>query len=328
MKRASSMTTDHPRRRAVLLAAASALTATTRAATAATPAASPTAATPAGGASAAPLLQRRIPATGESIPAVGLGTWITFNAGRDAVLRAGAVAVMRAFFDGGGRVVDSSPMYGSAQEIVGHGLAALARGSTVFAAEKVWTGSGSAGPAQIETTRRFWGLPKLDLIQIHNLLAWEAHLPTLQAMKADGRLRLIGITTSHGRRHAELARILQTQRIDSVQLTYNLLDREAEQRLLPLAQERGIAVIVNRPFQEGALLGALARHPLPPFVAELGCDGWAQLALKFVLSHPAVTCVIPATTQVAHVRQNLAAAAGPLPDAALRQRIAAHVAAL
>jgi len=290
---------------------------------------------PASAAAAAPspapipaVLQRRIPSTGEGIPAVGLGTWITFNVGRDPVLRDGALAVMRAFFDGGGSVVDSSPMYGSSQEVVGHGLATLGRVGTVFAAEKVWTGAGRGGPAQIEATRRLWGLPKLDLIQIHNLLAWEEHLPTLQAMKAEGRLRLVGMTTSHGRRHSELERVLQAERIDTVQLTYNLLDREAEQRLLPLAQERGIAVIVNRPFQEGALLRTLARHPLPAFVAELGCDGWAQLALKFVLSHPAVTCAIPATTQVGHVRQNLGAARGPLPDAALRRRIAAHVAAL
>jgi diketogulonate reductase-like aldo/keto reductase len=158
----------------------------------------------------------------------------------------------------------------------------------------------------------------LDLMQVHNLLAWQDHLPRLLEMKAAGQLRYVGITTSHGRRHAELEHILRTQPIDFVQLSYNLLDREAEQRLLPLAQERRIAVIVNRPFRQGALLEQLRRHPLPGWAAEIQCDSWAQVALKFVVSHPAVTCAIPATSQVAHVRQNMGAARGHLPDGAAR----------
>lgn len=285
------------------------------------------AALPAPARAAAPL-ERAIARDGSRVPAVGLGTWITFNVGRDATLRANAVAVMRAFFEGGGRLIDSSPMYGSSQDVVGHGLAALGEQRRVYAAEKVWTGSASAGAPQIEATRALWRLPRLDLVQVHNLLAWEAHLETLARLKAEGRVRHIGITTSHGRRHEELERVMRTRPLDVVQLSYNPVETAVEQRLLPLARERGIAVIVNRPFQEGRLLERLAREPLPPWIAELGCDGWAQAVLKFVLAHPAVGCVIPATTQVAHVRQNLGAMNGPLPDAATARRIGAHIRAL
>lgn len=272
--------------------------------------------------------QRRIPSSGESIPAIGLGSWITFNVGDDAAARTACAEVMRAFLEGGGRLIDSSPMYGSSQAVIGEGLARIGGLPRVFAADKVWIGSGARGPAQIEASRRLWGVQRFDLLQVHNLLGWEEHLPALLAMKAAGRLRYVGITTSEGRRHAEMERIMRTQPLDFVQLSYNPLDREAEARLLPLAQERGIAVIANRPFREGALLRALARHALPAWAAELQCDGWAQLVLKFIVSHPALTCAIPATSQVTHVRQNLAAARGPMPDEATRRRIAAHIASL
>lgn len=271
---------------------------------------------------------RTIPSSGEAIPAVGLGSWITFNVGNDRVARAACADVMRVFFDTGGRLIDSSPMYGSAQGVIGEGLGRIGRAAPVFAADKVWISSGARGPEQIEQSRRLWNLPRFDLLQVHNLLGWEAHLPTLFAMKAAGRLRYVGITTSEGRRHREIEAIMRSQPIDFVQVTYNLLDREVEERILPLAQERGIAVIANRPFREGALLRALERHRLPAWAVELGCDGWAQFALKFIVSHPAVTCAIPATSSVAHVRQNMAAATGRLPDASLRQRMASHVAAL
>jgi diketogulonate reductase-like aldo/keto reductase len=274
------------------------------------------------------LLTRAIPSSGEAIPLVGLGSWITFNVGHDPVARDACTEVMRAFFEGGGRLIDSSPMYGSSQPVIGQGLAKLGRAASVFAADKVWIGSGARGPEQIEASRRFWGVPRFDLLQVHNLLAWEEHLPGLLAMKAAGRLRYVGITTSEGRRHAEIEKVMRSQPIDFVQLSYNLLDREAEQRLLPLARERGIAVIANRPFREGALLRDLQRHRLPTWAAEIGCDGWAQFALKFIVSHPAVTCAIPATSSVAHVRQNLGAARGVLPEAPMRARMAAHVAAL
>ena len=273
-----------------------------------------------------------IPSTGEAIPLVGLGSWISFNVGNDRVAQDASAEVMRAFFEAGGRMIDSSPMYGSSQATIGHGLARLGAGkAAVFAADKVWISSSrgdNRGPTQIEASRRLWRLARLDLVQVHNLLDWEVHLPTLLAMKAAGTLRYVGITTSEGRRHRDVEVILRSQPIDFVQLSYNLQDREAEQRLLPLARERGIAVIANRPFREGELLRDLARHKLPPWAAEIGCDGWAQFALKFIVSHPAVTCAIPATSSVAHVRQNLGAARGVMPDAAMRKRMAAHVAAL
>ena len=275
------------------------------------------------------LAGKPIPGKDNRIPLVGLGSWITFNVGNDRVAQDACADVMQAFFAAGGRMIDSSPMYGSSQATIGHGLARLGATASVFSADKVWISSGARGPEQIETSRRLWGVPRFDLMQVHNLRDWEEHLPTLLAMKAAGQLRYVGITTSEGRRHREMEAILRSQPIDFVQLSYNPLDREAEQRLLPLAAERGIAVIANRPFREGALLQALQRHALPPWAAsELGCDGWAQFVLKFIVSHPAITCAIPATSRVDHVRQNLGAARGPLPDAALRRRMAAHIAAL
>jgi diketogulonate reductase-like aldo/keto reductase len=274
------------------------------------------------GAQAAPLT-RAIPSTGERIPLVGLGTWITFNVGSDPPARAQCAEVMRAFFDAGGRLVDSSPMYGSSQDVIGDGLRTLRAQQRVFSADKVWTGGD--GAAQLEQSRRRWQVPRFDLMQVHNLLAWERQLPLLQAMKDRGQLRYVGITTSEGRRHREFEEIMRTQRLDFVQFTYNLLDREAEQRLLPLAADRGIAVLVNRTFQEGELLRKLERRKLPPWAAEIECTSWAQFALKFAVSHPAVTCAIPATRRVDHVRENLAVARGPLPDEPMRRRMAAYV---
>ena len=271
-------------------------------------------------------LARPIPSSGEAIPVVGLGSWITFNVGNDRAARAQCADVMQAFFDAGGRLIDSSPMYGSSQGVIGDGLQRLAAQPRVFSADKVWTSSAGAG--QIEASRQLWRVPQFDLLQVHNLLAWEQQLPLLQAMKASGRLRYVGITTSEGRRHREFEQIMRSRRIDFIQLSYNLLDREAEQRLLPLARERGIAVLVNRPFRQGELLRPLQRQPLPAWAGEIDCSSWAQIALKFIVSHPAVTCAIPATSSVAHVRENLAAAQGRMPDAALRKRMADHVAAL
>ncbi len=272
-----------------------------------------------------PLL-KRIASSGEAIPAVGLGSWINFNVGDDTQARATCTEVMRQFFAAGGRLIDSSPMYGSSQGVIGDGLQRLGLPRQAFAADKVWT-SGD-GVAQLEASRKLWRVPRFDLLQVHNLLAWERQLPLLQAMKAAGQLRYVGISTSEGRRHAELEQIMRSQRIDFVQLTYNPLDREAEQRLLPLAQERGIAVLANRPFREGALLRALQRHPLPGWAKEIDSTNWAQLVLKYIVTHPAVTCAIPATSHPAHVRENMAAATGRLPDEALRQRIAQHIAKL
>ena len=266
---------------------------------------------------------RIIPSGREALPLVGLGSWITFNVGNDPVARDASADVMRAFFEAGGRLIDSSPMYGSAQDVIGYALKKIGRPANLFAADKVWIAGEDEGRMQMDASRRLWGIPRFDLMQVHNLLSWQMHLPTLFAMKAAGQLRYVGITTSHGRRHGELEQIMSSQPIDFVQLTYNLHDREAEQRLLPLALERGIAIIVNRPFQQGNLLERLARRRLPSWAAEIDCTSWAQFALKFVISHPAVTCAIPATTRVDHVRENMGTATGRLPDAALRTRMAA-----
>jgi len=268
---------------------------------------------------------RPIPSTGEQIPVVGLGTWITFNVGRDPQLLDECAAVMAAFFAAGGRMIDSSPMYASAQPTIGYGLKKLGYPPQLFSAEKVWTSRGSNGPAQIEQARAYWGVPRLDLVQVHNLLSWEEHLETLFAMKAEGKIRYVGITTSEGRRHREFERVMATQPIDFIQVTYNVLDREVEARILPLAKERGIGVIINRPFRQKDLIRLVERHPLPSWVAETGSSTWPQFLLKFIISHPAVTCVIPATTRVDHVRENMAAGIGPFPDEALRQRMSEYV---
>jgi len=270
-------------------------------------------------------LTRPIPASGEALPLVGLGSWITFNVGNDPVARDACADVMRAFFAAGGRMIDSSPMYGSSQDVIGYGLKKLGMPEALFATDKVWIGSGARGRPQIETSQRLWGVPRFDLLQVHNLLAWQEHLPTLIAMKQAGQVRYVGITTSEGRRHREFEQVMRSQPLDFIQVTYNVLDREAEERLLPLARDRGMAVIINRPFREGELTKKLSRDPLPGWAKDIACTSWAQVLLKFIIAHPAVTCAIPATTRVDHVRENLAAASDPLPDAALRARIIAHV---
>jgi len=272
-------------------------------------------------------LTRPIPSSGEALPLVGLGSWITFNVGNDREARDSCADVMRAFFAAGGRMIDSSPMYGSSQPVIGYGLQKFGA-PNLLSAEKVWTSSPARGPAQIEASRKFWNVPKFDLLQVHNLLAWEEHLRTLFAMKAGGQVRYVGITTSEGRRHADVEKIMASQPLDFVQVSYNVLDREVENRILPLARERGIAVIVNRPFREGDLVRTIMRKPLPPFASDVGATSWAQLILKFIISNPAVTCAIPATTRVDHVQENLSAARDPLPDAAWRAKLVSHVAKL
>jgi diketogulonate reductase-like aldo/keto reductase len=278
-------------------------------------------------AAAAPIT-RTIPRTGAAVPVIGMGSWLTFDVGDDASARAARTRVLKAFFALGGGMIDSSPMYGSSEAVIGHGLAALGKPEGLFAATKVWTPGQDHGVRQMAESERLWGVRPFDLLQVHNLLGWEGHLETLLDWKAQGRVRHIGITTSHGRRHDELARIMTSQPIDFVQLTYNIDDREAEQRLLPLAAEKGIAVIANRPFQRGALIDRLQGRPLPPVAAEIGAANWAQVLLKWIVAHPAVTCAIPATTRVDHMQENMGAARGPLPDAAIRRHIAAYVAAI
>lgn len=268
------------------------------------------------------VVTRPIPSSGEQLPLVGLGTWRTFNVGDDPEGRDACAAVMAAFFAGGGRLVDSSPMYGSSQDVIGYGLKKLDARAKVFAADKIWTYSG--GAAQFAATRKKWGIARFDLMQVHNLLSWQEHLPMLIDMKAKGLVRYVGITTSEGRRHEEFEQVMRTQPLDFIQVTYNAVDREVEQRILPLARERKLAVIVNRPFRGGPLVRRAKRHKLPAWAKEIDCTTWAQILLKFIASHPAVTCPIPATTRVDHVRENVGASYGRLPDESLRKRIAAQ----
>ncbi len=274
------------------------------------------------------LPKRAIPSSGELIPILGMGTWLTFDVGGYPELIAQRAQVLKTFFDSGGGIIDSSPMYGSSEQVVGACLRLLEDHGELFTATKVWTPTRWLGIQQMETSMTLWGVTRFDLMQIHNMLDWETHIETLKAWKGEGRLRYIGITTSHGRRHEEMIGALKREPFDFVQFTYNLLDREAEERLLPLAADRGIAVIVNRPFRRGGLFDRVAGKPLPAWAGEIGCASWAQYFLKYILSHPAVTCAIPATTRVDHMRENLQAAIGELPDQATRRRMVDYVAKL
>jgi diketogulonate reductase-like aldo/keto reductase len=254
-----------------------------------------------------------------------MGTWITFNVGQDPDLRTSRTEVLRAFLQLGGGMVDSSPMYGSAEEVVGHALGRIGDDAGLFSATKVWTRGERGGAGQMAESRRLWDRDRLDLMQVHNLLSWKEHLETIRRERDEGLVRYTGVTTSHGRRHDELEQIMRSEPIDFVQLTYNILDREAETRLLPLAADRGIAVIANRPFRQKALITRFERHPLPGWAGEIQCENWPQFLLKFIVSHPAVTCAIPATSRVVHMLQNMGALHGPQPDAAMRRRMIDYV---
>ena len=279
-------------------------------------------------ASAETRITKPIPKTGERIGVIGMGSSVTFNVGDDKEERDIRTQVLRNFFAAGGGMIDSSPMYGSSEEVIGHGLSRVQAGNKLFSATKVWTSSRSEGVEQFKDSLSLWGLPKLDLYQIHNLVAWRDHLETLLEMKAGGQVRYIGITTSHGRRHRDLEKILASQPLDFVQLSYNAANHDVERRLLPIAAERGLGVIVNRPFQRGWLINKVQREKLPGWATEIGCTSWPQVLLKYAVSHPAVTCAIPATSNPDHMIENMIAGVGVLPDVALRKRIAETVSEL
>lgn len=273
------------------------------------------------------LVRKPIPSSGQTIPVIGMGTWRTFNVGDDEQLRLERTRVLEAFFEHGGGMVDCSPMYGSAAAVMGFALDRLDRPGPLFSAEKVWTEDGNRTREQVAEQESLWGVDSLDLVQIHNLAAWEMHLENLQAMKQDGRIRYVGITTSHGRRHADFERIMERHELDFIQLTYNITHREVENRLLPLAREKNIAVIANRPYDGGDLIRNLKSHESVPewAVDALDCRGWADFLLKFIVSHPAVTCAIPATTRVEHMHENMRAGREPMPDDVLRKRMVRHI---
>lgn len=271
-------------------------------------------------------ISRRIARTKEFVPAIGMGTWRTFDVGGQAHAIGKRVEILQRFFEMGGQMIDSSPMYGTSQVVLGQCLAAFEKDRdkekpSPFTATKVWTPGRSFGIRQMKNSADLWGVQKFDLMQVHNLLDWETHLETLQQWRADGKVRYIGVTTSHGRRHEKLEAIMRQKPIDFVQLTYNLLDREVEQRLLPLALERGISVIVNRPLQGSLLFDRARGKPLPPWAVEFDCENWAQFFLKFVISHRAVTCAIPATSRLDHMTENMGAISGALPNPKHRRQM-------
>jgi diketogulonate reductase-like aldo/keto reductase len=269
-------------------------------------------------------LARPIPSTGESIPAVGLGTWQVFDVAADATETAQARETLQTFVNLGGRVVDSSPMYGSSESVTGRLAAELGVGGKLFVATKVWTSGREAGMHQMEDSMRKLRVERLDLMQVHNLVDAQTHLATLREWKKSGRVRYLGVTHYHAGAHADLERIIKPVDVDFVQVNYSLAEPEAGRRQLAAAADSRTAVIVNRPFAEGAMFRRVRDKPLPEWAREIGCASWAQYFLKWILAHPAVTCAIPGSRNPKHVADNLGAAKGLLPDEQTRRRMASH----
>lgn len=271
------------------------------------------------------ILKRAIPRSGELLPAVGIGTWQTFDVGAAASERAQLTEVLRLMVELGASVIDSSPMYGESERVVGDLAAKLGIRPKLFLATKVWTTGREAGIRQMETSLRLFRAERIDLMQVHNLQDLATHVKTLREWKAAGKIRYLGITHYHAGAHKELERLVKTREYDFVQFNYSMAEREAEARLLPLCAETGTAVIVNRPFSHAGLFNRVRGKPVPPWCAEFDCASWAQFFLKFILGHPAVTCVIPGTGRIAYLKDNLAAGRGRLPDAALRRRMVEYL---
>ncbi len=267
------------------------------------------------------VIRKTIPASGERLAVIGMGSSRTFEVEPGDAALEPLLEVMRAFFAGGGQLIDSSPMYGSAERVIGKLLERIDTPRDLFTATKVWTNGRDSGIRQMQQSRERMGVERIDLMQIHNLRDWQVHLETLRDWQRQGRIRYIGITTSHGRYHRELEQILLAQPLDFVQFSYNIVDRDAERRLLPIAAERGIATLINRPYQRGSLFRRVRGKPLPDWAAEIDCASWGQFFLKYIAAHPAVTCVIPATSKAKHMVDNMGANRGRLPDAALRRRM-------
>jgi len=271
---------------------------------------------------------RPIPSGGERLPVIGIGTWQTFDVGGDAAARATLKEVMRQFFAGGGRVVDSSPMYGSSESVVGDLCGALGICEPLFMATKVYTQGRDEGIRQMQRSIERMRAGRMDLMQVHNLLDVATHTPTMREWKAQGRVRYIGITHYASHAYLEIERLLRTRQYDFVQINYSLAESASEKTILPLAQELGVAVIANRPFAEGAMFRHVRGKALPAWAAELGIASWAQYFLKWIVSHPAVTCTIPGTGKAEHMADNLKGGFGPLPDESQRRRMAQAYAAL
>ncbi len=270
----------------------------------------------------APMMAKKIPGSGEEVPVIGLGTWQTFDVGATAAARAPLDEVLGAFAELGGKLVDSSPMYGSSEEVLGDIAAKLGIRARLFVATKVWTSGKTSGLEQMEDSMRKLRANPVDLMQVHNLVDAGTHLDTLTEWKRAGRTRYIGVTHYTASSHGEVARVIAARPVDFVQINYSVGEREAERYLLPLARERGVAVIANRPFAGGDLFARLRSRKLPSWAGEIDCDSWSQILLKFVVSHPSITCAIPATSSAVHLRDNMKAGYGRMPDEALRARIA------
>ena len=273
------------------------------------------------------ILTKRIPASGETIPVIGMGTWQTFDVGPAPAERQPLESVLAEFSAAGGKLVDSSPMYGQSEEVVGDLSAKLHLRPKLFIATKVWTEGKADGVRQMEESMRKLQADPIDLMQVHNLVDVNTHLDTLTEWKSKGRVRYVGVTHYTASAYDAVAQVLTARKLDFLQINYSINEREAEQRLLPLAMERGVAVIANRPFAGGNLFSRLRSQPLPSWAKEIDCESWAQVLLKFVISHPAITCAIPATSKVEHLRDNMQAGFGKMPDAKLRLRMAEDIGA-
>ena len=266
-------------------------------------------------------LTRKIPSSGENLPAIGIGTWQTFDVGGDAAARSELAEVLKILGQG---VLDSSPMYGSSESVAGDLVAELGLREKLFMATKVWTSGRAEGIRQMEDSFRKLRVKQMDLMQVHNLVDVATHTKTLQEWKTQKRVRYVGITHYTSSAYAEVERWLDTRQYDFLQINYSLAERESEKKILGKAKDLGMAVIINRPFAEGALFRRVKGKALPPWAAELGIASWAQYFLKWIVSHPAVTCAIPGTGKAAHMRDNLGAGTGPMPDEAQRRRMLAH----
>jgi diketogulonate reductase-like aldo/keto reductase len=273
-------------------------------------------------------IKRAIPVSGEQIPVIGLGTYQAFDVPTSTSARAPLKEVLQGLVDNGGSVVDSSPMYGRAEEMVGDLVAELELRSSLFLATKVWTSGRDAGVRQMEESFRLLRTQTMDLMQIHNLVDWKTHTATLKQWKQQGRVRYVGITHYHEGAYAELERLIKTRQYDFVQLNYSIAEREAEDSVLPLAHEMGVAVIANRPFAKASLFSRVRGKQVPEWAQEFDCSSWAQFFLKYIVSHPAVTCAIPATSNPNHMADNMGAAYGRLPDQQIRTKMAKLVDAL
>jgi aryl-alcohol dehydrogenase-like predicted oxidoreductase len=268
---------------------------------------------------------RPIPSSGKPLPVIGLGTWQTFDVGASPAERSPLAEVLRVLFDAGGSVIDSSPMYGQSEGVVGDLLTAAHSRDQAFIATKVWTSGRQAGIDQMQRSMQLFHTDHIELMQIHNLVDWRTHLPTLRAWKQEKRITYLGITHYTASGYDQLEAAMRAEPLDFVQLDYAIDDRGVEQRLLPLAADRGIAILVNKPFGGGGLIRRLSGKPLPGWAGEIGCQSWAQILLKFILGHPAVTCAIPGTSKPEHMRDNVRAGLLPMPDAAMRSRMAASI---